>query len=67
MSFSSSILFERSFYKDFFDKHVGKYKKNSGLVVLGTPGIGNSAFGSYCVYRGLQDGKTVVYQGGGRD
>jgi hypothetical protein len=62
MSFSSSILFVRSFYKDFFDKHIGKYKKNSGVVVLGTPGIGKSAFGSYCVYRGLQDGKTVVYQ-----
>jgi hypothetical protein len=57
------ILFVRSFYKDFYDKHIiCTYEEYSGLVVLGTPGIGKSAFGSYCVYRGLQDGKTVVYQ-----
>jgi hypothetical protein len=62
MSFPSNILFVRSFYEDFYDNHIGKYKEDYGLVVLGTPGIGKSAFGSYCVYRGLKDGKTVVYQ-----
>ena len=56
------ILFERDFYGQFYDDFFGHYKKATKVIVSGTPGIGKSAFGLYCVYRGLKDGKTVVYQ-----
>eukprot|EP01038_Epipyxis_sp_PR26KG_P014692 gene14692-19739_t len=57
----SNMLFVRDFYKSFYDTHIGIYRKGSKLIVCGTPGIGKSAFGLYCIYRGLMDGKTVVY------
>jgi len=59
---NSNVLFERDFYSDFFDKFVGHYKIKSKLIICGTPGIGKSAFGLYCIYRALKDGKTVVYR-----
>lgn len=60
-SFASNILFVRDFYPRFFEEYIGKYKALSKVIVCGTPGIGKSAFGSYCIYRALMDKKTVVY------
>ena len=58
----SGILFARDFYQSFYDTYVGIYKEGSKLIVCGTPGIGNSAFGCYCIYRALMDRKRVVYR-----
>ena len=59
---SSSTLFVRDFYPSFYDEYVGDYKRSSKLIIFGTPGIGKSAFGNYCIYRALRDGKKVVYR-----
>ncbi len=32
------------------------------FVVMGTPGIGKSAFGLYILWRALKEGKTVIYK-----
>ena len=58
----SGILFARDFYQSFYDTYVGPYKESSKLIVCGAPGIGKSAFGCYCIYRALMDGKRVVYR-----
>ena len=58
----SNILFVRDFYPNFYDANLGAYKTDTKIYVMGTPGIGKSAFGAYCIYRALKDGKTVVYQ-----
>lgn len=58
----SGILFARDFYQSFYDTYVGIYEEDSKLIVCGTPGIGKSAFGCYCIYRALMDGKRVVYR-----
>ena len=58
---SHPILFVRDFYESFYDEYFGSYKKKLKVIVTGTPGIGKSAFGVYCIFRALKDGKTVVY------
>ncbi len=57
----SNILFVRDFYEDFFNEFIGRFAEDSKLIICGTPGIGKSVFGQYCIYRALQAGKTVVY------
>jgi len=49
----SDTLFARDFYQSFYDTYIGDYKKGSKLIICGTPGIGKSAFGCYCIYRAL--------------
>jgi hypothetical protein len=57
----SDKLFIRDFYGQFYDTFI-TYRNCCKLIICGTPGIGKSAFGSYCIYRALTDGKTVIYQ-----
>ena len=57
----SDTLFVRDFYDAFFNEYLGHYRKDTKVIVSGTPGIGKSAFGLYCIYRALKDDKTVVY------
>ena len=58
----SSILFARDFGQSFYDTYLGGYENGTKLIVCGTPGIGKSVFGCYCIYRALMDGKRVVYR-----
>ena len=58
----SNILFARDFYQSFYDTYLGGYENGTKLIVCGTPGIGKSVFGCYCIYRALMDGKRVVYR-----
>jgi hypothetical protein len=58
-------IFVRDFYDRFIEEKLGNlvYVKNlnEGAAVMGTPGIGKSAFAWYVVWKALQMGKIVVY------
>ncbi len=61
-------LFKRNFYDRFIRDFLLNFKNtelpqsSSRVLVMGTPGIGKSAFAPYAVYRALRMKKTVVYQ-----
>ena len=63
----SPLLFVRHFYAPCWDSVMAKGEpKDPSLprqfVVMGTPGIGKSAFGFYILWRALKEGKTVIYK-----
>jgi len=60
-------LFVRNFYNRFIKFQLNDFKitsKTSKVVLMGTPGIGKSSFGIYCVWKALEMKKTVIYQHG---
>jgi hypothetical protein len=57
----SNKLFVRNIYPRFYEDYISSYKKGTKIILSGTPGIGKSSFGLYCIYRGLKDGKSVLY------
>jgi len=58
-------IFVRDFYDRFIEQQLGNFtyveKRSQGAVVLGTPGIGKSAFAWYVVWKALNMGKTVLF------
>ena len=69
---ASPLLFVRHFYEPCWEKvmasgeskHISQQRK---FVVMGTPGIGKSAFGLYVLWRALRAGRTVIYKTRKRD
>lgn len=64
---ASPLLFVRHFYAPCWDSVMAKGESKDPLlqrkfVVMGTPGIGKSAFGFYMLWRALKEGKTVIYK-----
>jgi reverse gyrase len=60
-------LFIRHFYEPFFVHILGEFdrakavERKDKFAILGTPGIGKSAFGMFLLWKALCAGKTVVY------
>jgi hypothetical protein len=60
----STILYVRHFYVPLWEKVLNKGLPSESLqaaAIIGTPGIAKSAFGLYAFYRGVREGRTVIY------
>ena len=69
---ASPLLFVRHFYAPCWERVMAKGESKDlslqrKFVVMGTPGIGKSAFGLYILWRALMEGKTVIYKTRERD
>lgn len=69
---ASPLLFVRHFYAPCWESVMAKGESKDlslqrKFVVMGTPGIGKSAFGLYILWRALMEGKTVIYKTRKRD
>ena len=69
---ASPLLFVRNFYAPCWESVMAKgeskdLSRQRKFVVMGTPGIGKSAFGLYILWRALAEGKTVIYKTRKRD
>jgi hypothetical protein len=53
-------IYIRECYKELYE--IIKSKSSNYFSILGTPGIGKTCFGLYCMYRLLEDKKNIVYQ-----
>lgn len=63
----SNALFIRFFYNDLYTAVLGRAIRaegSRGAVILGSPGIGKSAFGLYVLFRVVREGRTVIYVSG---